>query len=122
MICGNCQRDIADYSNFCYFCGARQHYSPSGSPRAYKRLMRSSTDSRIAGVCGGIAEYLDVDSTLVRVIWALAILLPVPVVPAIMGYLLAWLIIPKAPLFLPASSTPQASAPPSGSAGTPQTI
>jgi len=123
MICGNCQRDIADDSNFCYFCGARQHYSASGSPRAYKRLMRSSTDSRIAGVCGGIAEYLDVDSTLVRVIWALAILLPVPVVPAIMGYLLAWLIIPKAPVFLPASTAPQVAAPPpAGSPGSPQAV
>ena len=67
------------------------------------------------------AEYLDVDSTLVRVIWALAIFLSFPVLPAIIGYLLAWLIIPKAPHYLPASTSPQATAPPSG-AGSPQTV
>ena len=33
-----------------------------------KRLYKSSTDKKIAGVCGGIAEYLNVDSTIVRLI------------------------------------------------------
>ncbi len=97
MICGHCQRDIADYSNFCYFCGARQHVTPSGAPRATKRLMRSTVDCKIAGVCGGIAEYLEIDSTLVRLIWVLAVLMTVPVVPAFIGYFVAWLVIPPAP-------------------------
>ena len=44
--------------------------------------MRSTVDCKIAGVCGGIAEYLEIDSTLVRLIWVLAVLMPVPVVPA----------------------------------------
>ena len=34
-----------------------------------KKLYKSSTDIKICGVCGGIAEYLDVDSTIVRLIW-----------------------------------------------------
>jgi phage shock protein C len=100
MNCGHCQRDIADYSNFCYFCGARQHVPPEGPPRATRRLMRSTVDRKIAGVCGGIAEYLEIDSTLVRLIWVLAVLMPVPVVPAFIGYFVAWLVIPQA---LPAS-------------------
>ena len=33
-----------------------------------KKLYKSSTDRKIAGVCGGIAEYLGVDSTLVRIV------------------------------------------------------
>jgi phage shock protein C len=93
MICGNCQRDIADYSNFCYFCGARQHAAPVAS----RRLMRSVVDSKIAGVCGGIAEYLEIDSTLVRLIWVLLILMPVPLVPALVGYFVAWIVMPLAP-------------------------
>lgn len=97
MNCGHCQRDIADYSNFCYFCGARQHVSPAGPPRATRRLMRSAVDCKIAGVCGGIAEYFEIDSTLVRLIWVLAVLMPVPVVPAFIGYFVAWLVIPQAP-------------------------
>lgn len=110
MNCGHCQRDIADYSNFCYFCGARQRVSPEGPPRATRRLMRSAVDCKIAGVCGGIAEYLEIDSTLVRLIWVLAVLMPVPVVPAFIGYFVAWLVIPQA---LPASfaTPPPATAP-----------
>ena len=34
-----------------------------------KRLMRSGRDQKIAGVCAGVAHYLDMDPTIVRVIW-----------------------------------------------------
>ena len=96
MVCGNCHRELAEYSNFCYYCGARQPLSPYAPPRPAKRLERSVTDCKIAGVCGGIAEYLELDSTLVRVIWVLLVLMPVPVVPAFIGYFVAWLVMPKA--------------------------
>ena len=36
-----------------------------------KRLYRSKTDRKLAGVCGGVAEYFNIDPTIVRVIWAL---------------------------------------------------
>lgn len=36
-----------------------------------KKLTRSKTDRKILGVCGGIAEYFDIDSTLVRIGWIL---------------------------------------------------
>jgi phage shock protein C len=95
MNCRNCQREIAEYSNFCYFCGARQQARyPEG---ASKRLMRSSIDRKIGGVCGGIAEYLEIDSTLVRIIWVLLVLMPVPIVPAFLGYFVAWMVMPLAP-------------------------
>jgi phage shock protein C len=106
MVCGNCRRDIADNSNFCYLCGARQYASPQGAAPPGKRLMRSAVDCKIAGVCGGIAEYLDIDSTLVRVIWVLLVLMPVPVVPAFLGYFVAWLIMPRAPYPMPAAPPP----------------
>ncbi len=35
-----------------------------------KKLVRSSTDKYIMGVCGGVAEYLEIDPTIVRLIWA----------------------------------------------------
>lgn len=38
------------------------------------KKLRKSFDSVLCGVCGGIAEYLDVDPTIVRVLWALAVL------------------------------------------------
>lgn len=37
-----------------------------------KKLYRSTTDRKIAGVCAGVAEYLNIDVTVVRVLWALA--------------------------------------------------
>jgi phage shock protein PspC (stress-responsive transcriptional regulator) len=97
MICTHCQRDIADYSNFCYFCGAPQHVSPDSPARACKRLMRSTTDRKIAGVCGGVAEYFEIDSAIVRMIWVVVVLLPIPFVPAFIGYFVAWLVMPEAP-------------------------
>jgi phage shock protein C len=97
MICLNCQREITDYSNYCNICGARQQQTVAGG----KRLMRSSTNYKLAGVCGGIAEYLNVDPTLVRLVWALLSLIPGCVFGGILAYLLAWMIIPKAPLAVP---------------------
>jgi phage shock protein C len=77
----------------------RQDVSPGSPLRAAKRLMRSRTDRKISGVCGGVAEYLQVDSTLVRLIWVLAVILPIPFVPAFLGYFVAWLVMPEAPLY-----------------------
>lgn len=56
-----------------------------------KRLYRSSTDKVLGGVCGGIAEYLEVDPVVVRLIWVIASLLWGI---GIIAYILAWIIIP----------------------------
>ena len=97
MYCSSCGREIVNESNSCYLCGARQTSAASYSyPRPHRRLERSVTDSKIAGVCGGLAEYWDMDSTMVRLIWVLLIIFPVPFVPAILGYFVAWIVMPKA--------------------------
>lgn len=106
MTCPNCRRDIADYSNFCYYCGARQSTAAPGVV-AQKRLMRSSVDSKLAGVCGGIAEYLDVDSTIVRLVWVLVFIFT-GFIPGGLAYVIAWLVMPQAPLPLPAQASQQA--------------
>ncbi len=59
-----------------------------------KRLYRSRRDSKIAGVCGGIAEYFNIDSTLVRLAFLLFFLLGGC---ALLVYLVMWLIVPLAP-------------------------
>lgn len=56
-----------------------------------KKLERSS-DSIIGGVCGGIANYFNIDPSIVRVISALLIFSPLP---AILTYLLMWIIVPE---------------------------
>lgn len=65
-----------------------------------KRLYRSITDSKIAGLCGGIAEYFDTDPTLIRLL-LLALCLITGVVPLAIFYLLAWWIVPEKPATTP---------------------
>jgi phage shock protein C len=57
-----------------------------------KKLYLSETDKKIGGVCGGIAEYFDVDSTLIRLAWVLLILFGGS---GLLLYLIAWIIIPR---------------------------
>ena len=59
-----------------------------------KKLYRSKKDHMIAGVCGGIAEYFDVDTTLVRLLTVLFVLLGGAGVAV---YVIAWIVIPKNP-------------------------
>jgi phage shock protein PspC (stress-responsive transcriptional regulator) len=68
-----------------------------GTPAPRARLLRSRTDRRIAGVCGGLAEYFDVDPTVVRVSWVIVSILCGAVVFGVIAYLVAWFIIPTAP-------------------------
>lgn len=60
-----------------------------------KRLYRSTSNRMIAGVCGGVAEYLDVDPTIIRIAWILLSILPL--IPGILIYIVAWFIIPNTP-------------------------
>jgi len=70
---------------------------PVGVDAGARRLFRSSVDRKIAGVCGGLAEYLGADSTVVRLIWAILAIVPGAVVLGIAAYLVAWFIMPSAP-------------------------
>ena len=58
-----------------------------------KKLKRSVTDRKISGVCGGIAEYLGFDPTLVRLGWAAITLFACGT--GIVAYIVAALIIPE---------------------------
>jgi phage shock protein C len=109
MMCANCRRDITDNSNFCYYCGTRQRVANAGCAPVQKRLMRSSADCKIAGVCGGIAEYLEIDATLVRLVWLL-IFIFTGFVPGGLAYLICWAVMPQAPFPIPAAAQ-QAPAP-----------
>jgi len=110
MICPNCQKDIAIGSKFCYNCGAKQPETASSAPPPVnpvrKRLVRSTNDRKIAGVCAGIADYFDIDPTLVRVLWLLATLVPGP---NILAYIILWIAVPEGPTGVSATSAPVVS-------------
>jgi len=59
-----------------------------------KRLYRSGKEKILGGVCGGIAEYFNVDPTIIRIIWILIVL---GYGAGIIAYIIAWIIIPKNP-------------------------
>ena len=59
-----------------------------------KKLYRSITDKKLAGVCGGLAEYLGMDSSIIRLIWILAV---VCAGVGLLAYIIAALVIPQHP-------------------------
>ncbi len=59
-----------------------------------KRLYRSLTDRKLAGVCGGLGEYFNMDPVIVRLLWVVFTLLGGA---GIVAYLLAIILIPNHP-------------------------
>jgi phage shock protein C len=60
------------------------------------RLYRSNSDKKIAGVCGGIGQLMDVDPTIVRLV-VIVLTFATGIVPFFVGYLIAWWIVPPEP-------------------------
>lgn len=67
----------------------------STTERSKLRLTLSANDRKIAGVCGGLAEYFNTDATLVRLIFVVLIMLGGS---GVIIYLIAWIIMPSAAL------------------------
>ena len=65
------------------------------APSKTRRLRRSVTDRKIAGVCGGFAGYFGLDATVVRVVWAILTFVPGGIVLGLVAYLVAWFIMPS---------------------------
>ncbi|OGD21946.1 MAG: PspC domain-containing protein [Candidatus Aminicenantes bacterium RBG_16_63_16] len=58
-----------------------------------KKLYRSRTKKMIAGVCGGLADYFDIDISLVRLIFV-GLSLVTAIIPMLIFYVIAWIILP----------------------------
>lgn len=110
MTCPNCQKEIIAASNYCYNCGARQpgNAPPAFSQRSPKRLVRSSNDKKIGGVCAGLADYFDIETSIVRIV-ALILFLIYGV--GFLTYVILWIALPLGPTGVSAveSTTPVAA-------------
>ncbi len=102
MFCRQCGKEYPQSVNFCCQCGTAM-VAPT---RLRKKLMRSRTDEKIGGVCGGFAEYFDIDSTLMRLLWLALVLVGGW---GVLAYIIAWIVMPLEPLTAPAANTAPAS-------------
>jgi phage shock protein PspC (stress-responsive transcriptional regulator) len=60
-----------------------------------KRLYRSGTERMLGGVCGGLGEHLDVDPSIIRLIWVVVTAFSLGI--GLIVYIAAWIIIPEEP-------------------------
>ena len=101
MYCNACGKAIAEEGRYCSHCG-----NVVGIVPVPKKLMRSRADRKIGGVCAGLAQYLDLDVSLVRILWFFIAFVS-GIFPGVVAYILAWIIIPEEPLLIPAVSAQQ---------------
>lgn len=95
MYCNACGKMIGDDARYCAYCGA-----VVGHPLPPRKLMRPRAHRTIGGVCAAMGPYLNVDVTLIRLIWVLVVIFS-GIFPGVLVYALAWVIIPEEPEYLP---------------------
>ena len=95
MYCSQCGNAVEEHFRYCSGCGkATEASSRSAAPES--RLSRPREGTKIAGVCAGVARYLDLDVTMVRIAWVLLVIFPP--VPGLLAYLVCWIVMPQDPL------------------------
>jgi phage shock protein C len=99
MYCNYCGKVIQDDAAVCAYCGVRV-----GASIARKKLVRPRVGRKIAGVCIGLAEYFDLDVTLVRLMWLIASFMTGI---GLLAYPIAWIVMPEEPLLLTAPANAQ---------------
>jgi phage shock protein C len=106
MFCTQCGNQLAENDRFCSKCG-KPYGVPPGEYKAqapppppyaaqavpYRPLRRIMRDKKIAGVCAGFAEYFDMDVTLMRIIFLVLLVTPPGV--GLIGYIIAWVAMPR---------------------------
>jgi phage shock protein C len=97
MYCNYCGKVIQNDANLCAYCGKRV-----GSSAARVKLLRPISGRKIAGVALGVAEYFDLDVTLIRLVWVLATIFGGC---GLLAYIIGWIVIPGEPEHQPEIST-----------------
>jgi len=105
MFCNACGCEVNTTGRFCSHCG-RSLPPQAGAGAARIPLERPRQGRKVAGVCLGIANNLNLDVTLVRVLWVV-----ISVLGGVVAYAAAWILIPEEPLRQLTSGSPQSAVP-----------
>ena len=97
MYCNFCGRTMPDDALYCSGCGRQL-----GAKVLRRPLERAREGKKIAGVCMGFARHLDVDVTLVRLVWLVLALASGGI--GLIAYVIAWIVIPEEPIVVPQPS------------------
>ncbi|MBL8215978.1 MAG: PspC domain-containing protein [Bryobacterales bacterium] len=94
MFCTACGTSISDSARFCSNCGkATGMYSYAPGSAAPRRFFRLRNDKMMAGLCAGLARYLDLDVSFLRLL-AVAIFIVTGFLPIGLAYIIGWIIVP----------------------------
>ena len=102
MYCSSCGIQVPDEFRYCPQCGTATGVNAgftSQTGRPARVLSRPREDRKLAGVCSGLARYLGIDVTLVRILMLVFAIWP-PAVGLIL-YIVCWIVMPVDPLLLP---------------------
>jgi phage shock protein PspC (stress-responsive transcriptional regulator) len=99
MYCYNCGKELEAEARYCSLCGTAKA-SPQPEARDRRPFTRIREGKKIAGVCGGVARHLDLDVTLVRVLW-LSLTIFLGVLPGVVAYLVCWIVMSQDPPMTP---------------------
>ncbi len=96
MFCTKCGKELRDQDKFCFECGATTGKGTTGTsaPPKQERLSRPMREAKIGGVCAGFARAFGLDVTLVRVLWLVLTIFPLPTF-GVIAYLVCWVVMPK---------------------------
>ena len=101
MYCTKCGLEVRDQDRFCCQCGCATARG-AASVQPSERLSRPMQDAKLGGVCAGFARYMGVDVTLVRILWIVLTIWPLPLL-GVIAYIVAWIVMPKDPVPAPSS-------------------
>jgi phage shock protein C len=110
MFCTKCGVELRDQDKFCFDCGASTGRAAPPPPRPQERLSRPMSEAKIAGVCAAFARHFALDVTLVRVLWIVLSVWPVPMF-GVIAYIVAWIVMPKDPVMVSAHQIQAANGP-----------
>src|SRR5262249_50526136 len=105
MFCTRCGTGPEDQHKFCWQCGAPS--APGYTRPETARLTRPREGAKFQGVCAGFARYFDVDVTLVRILWMVFSIWPLPCL-GVVAYIVAWIVMPRDPITSVAAQTQMA--------------